>query len=575
MIVAVVVAALFIVSLVPGACGRGGSQQTEVKEPTSPTIAQIGETKITAAQLDTQITQMRNSFGGAVLSPRLEGDILGFAVMGALQGAVGTELARKAGIKISDDEIGKEVDTAIAAEVMNLRQQLISEKKLKENATDAELAAVFKKETNRDLESVKAEAKKRSLEDPNQRAQVEQQILSRKLVEKYEADAKFSDEDVKLSRQTVTAQRVFIPKSSTKGDPSERIKKAEAEIKGGKAFGDVVAAYSEDLPEPNKSLKDSTTPIQMGIVLSTPAMAPLKTLREGQVSPIIELPEGFAIYKFTKVTKISQADFDKNKAQFTKDLAREAAQVRLGNERRELSKPENIQWKSIGMKAVYTLAMGPSQAMGDKAKLDKLNQEVLAMTGDPADEFGNRALAFAKLKASDALWGQADEAKKKTQVDTRLEVLQAVLGYTESAEVRLDQVEALKLKGDATAGETLAQAAAMNTQYDEAGKGINDRINQLLVDLEKGKLINPDQKTALVNAQTEWKKNYDMMLAEKKRQEEELKKQEEAAKKAAEEEKKKAASGGSKPAPPSSESLTQPAPPQAPQGAPNPLGGGQ
>jgi hypothetical protein len=578
MIVGGVIAVALLAGFATTFFGRGAASEAQNKQEI-PTAAKVGSTVVDVESISNAISTTRQSISGVEIpEPLQEVQIATQAVATAVNTAVSTELSKKYGVVVDDAAIQAELNRQIDEQISMWRMEMTMMKKLKDGATESEFEQVLKKE-GRIRDNSLADWRKSITESIGQRPELQARMrteAARNLVlEKFKNEAKLSDADLKASMASLTVKRVFIPEgvaSPVAKDPKVAITEAEAELKKGTPFEDVVAKYSKDPVPTGKSIKDSTQTFVMSQAYSDSAFAPMKGLKVGQVSPVMNVEGGFALYKVIKIEPNVPADFEKQKEGQRTSLANQIAQRRLADEMKTFESGAAITWTDTGAQALYLMNQAFSSPTPDNKKLE----EVLKLPS-PGDSFGRQWYSLARYGAMSLIWSKLSEADKKKRADEKLMILQEVVSVTDGPTLRLDIADVLRMKKDPAAGQELSLAARNNTGFGPNAQRSTDEITKRIPEFMKDGVLSAETKAAIEKTLTEWrasKKQADDALAQQAAEMERQRKENEAAVKKAEEEAKKAAGtqkmggggnvnpGGA--APPSSNSLNGSAAPAAP-----------
>ncbi|MBS1704838.1 MAG: SurA N-terminal domain-containing protein [Armatimonadetes bacterium] len=581
-VVTIAIGLVLVGGFIAQSCAKANSMSSaneEQKKAAVPAMLTVGEVPVTAADISDAREAVNKQFGSQNNTLEADAQMDGFALAQAIQAAANQALATKYKVQVTDDEVRKSVQDQLDMSVQMEKAQLVQSGKLKKEATDADFDAYVKAQTGKTVSEIKAMKVDEIFSKPETIAALRRQLIGKKVSEVLEKEAKFTDDDIKLSKATAEVQRIYVKDSTSKGKAQEIIGKAEADLKAGKAFGDVVAQYTEDVPEKGKDIKTATQTFSMGQAVTDKDYELLKKLKVGEVSGVLDLDGGYAIYKIIKLTPNVPKDFEKEKEQDRQMLASQYAGTLLRKEVNAMTAPEKIKWSNAGLELLYEVFMIPTHSEGNVEKANKLYAELLAkkVQVDPNDVMGTGAMAKARFLASSALWAKYTDAQKKEKASERIEILTAVLEGSEGIDVRLELANLLLDQKDKAAGENLLQAARSNLDYDQPGKTNFDKINELLAKLDKAGLVDAAQKADIEKAQKEWtdqKKETDKakleqeqeMERQRKEAEEQAKKDKAEAEKEAKEAKDKSTNAPS--------GSTGPKAPSAPGTSSSDLGGG-
>jgi len=551
-----------LAGLIFGQCSR--SQQLEADRQGAGAkdmnvIASVGSRNISATTIEDafqksreqMVDQMRQfgSFEPVPIQQEMQIFLRSFSE--AFQEVTVEGLAKKYGVTISDTQLADEITRQIEMAVSQERMQLVQEKKLKDNATAEEFDAALRANGRKSSQEYRADLQAKA-KDPAIQKQLRQSLVGQEVIKKLEAETTISDADLKKTLTMLTIKRIVVDKSDEAGRAN--LEKALTELKAGAKFDDLIKKYSRD-----KGVQPM--PFSMRDAYARKELAELKTLKPGSTSKVLEMTDGFAIVLVVTSKDNVPKDWEKSKANELTSFKQYAAGIRLQDEVKGLQNSKDITWKSKGYQTAYEFI-----SKAGTAEEKKVAEATIAVGADASDQFGRRALVYAKYLAMESLWAKWDAKTKQERGPQRLQILQETLAMTESPALRLTLAEMLIDRKDPLAGGELLNAAKGNEGYlGPIGQGINGQLSGLLKKARDAKLVTPEQAKEIEAAQTKWQSAFQTQVAEQKKEEARREKErleaEAAAKKAEEEAKKSAPKGGTPPkAPsgPSSDNLLKP-----------------
>lgn len=515
-----------------GTCNRGNAAQQQQQEQKESPIGTAGSTPIYLSAVNLAVDEIRKQqmqFGG--LRPEMEGEAYGNALFNVVETAYAAEVARKAGIKPSEEEMIGLFKNSLDKQVESLRFQLITQKKLKPDATSADFENVFKKEAGKTVQEAKDQALqgfKDALQDPAKRNQVEVDAALTIYGQRLKNELKFTDADLKMARDNLVVKRIFTK------DPA-KMAKAQEMLKSGKPFETAMETYSEDPPEPKKALRDSTQNLPVAMVLGT-KKAPLKDAKISTVNGPYVTEDGQALYLLVKRTVNPIKDFEKVKATIRDEVASQAGmQVRM-EEIAEV-RQGGVKWTDDGAKTLYEIYK-ESFRKGDQAQLARHEQVVSSPAGDSELMLKAQQIALSRLMKA---WTPEDKKKK---LDLILTAYSNILDRTESVAMRLELASLLIQAKDKRALDQLGAAINANGGFEMENQANFGNIATTLLTLKNSGIAAANEVAALQAKLDQWKKDkiaYDKDMATQKAEAEKAQKQlDEEQRKAAEEAKKKA-----------------------------------
>lgn len=535
-------------------CGRGAMMQNAPQVEKGPVIAKIGTTELTADQVEAGVTERLKDYSNQS-SPALQFQARSVVLDDALAYLVRSKLAADKGIKLDDSDVTASLEKELNDQMQNTAMQA---KLFMPKASEPEIESAVVQQmrfpaTVKSFAEARALADKNireGLKDPAKRPELLKQALTPMLLANVKEKLKPTDAELKASYDSLTYKRILITdKSAGKETPVEKANEVLKEVKGGLDFDKAIDRYSNDLPQANMKLSQAKpTTVRILDLKASPSTKAIADLKPGEVSDVVNAPEGAIIYKAIKITSDVPKDFEAKKATYSEQYTNQQAGNVLADEISKVQDGKDIEWVSKGYEVLYKLSK-VLRSQGKPAELQKQYTDLAAeakkaMDGDPA---GGQAAMLARYVAEEALWGAAKTPEKqKPLIGDRREAITAVLQNFPDRNVELDLAEMNMQAGEKDqVFENLMNAAQQNTNYVDdqtGGQSVWNRINSLQAKLVASKALTADQLKQLQDKQDEWRANrkqFDDAEAQRKKQEAEDKKRaDEEAKKAAAEAKK-------------------------------------
>ena len=585
-----VCAAVFFGGMFYMGCGLGGGTNRQGGGDNRVVAFQVGDTpvyyedfnRIVDRQRDQQKMQTGRMASPDALSPNDEANILGGVLTQYITSFGNIALAKKVGVKFTDAQITQTLEKEeLEAQIMQKRTEFVSQKKLKADATAAEFDAALKKEKFPTVAEIKKTFQKNlttQLKDEKTRPGLEEQVARSLYIAAVQASINPSDDELKATYDAYEFKRILF--GDQKGAVDGQIKKAQADLKSGTTFEQAIDRYSSEPAIKGKKLSDTTTDVRGAEFDMFPDYRPLKSLKPGQVSDVIQSPQGKAIYKLIGVKNNAPADLKTNKKKYVDSYAMQKAQTQYQEQIKAFQKSGSVVWKIQGLKAIYDWVSIQQDFMAPPAEQQTKMAAVVdearkAMTASATDQ---RPAALAWYAAFDFLYSQPGSDKVKLRGE-RIEVLKAVTSIQPFFAQKLELVDLLfDSKANDEAVAALKDAASSNFNFEVDGERDYRDIQGKIIKLKTAGVLKPADEAQLVKIQQDWikqKEEVDKQKAEMKKEQEAGKKEAEAnaAKQKAETDKQKAeaekaakAAGGTKPG------TTAPAttPAAAPKGATTP-----
>lgn len=522
--------------------GRGGQRQNE-NVAAEQVVFTVGPNKVDllafGRSLDAYNQQAIQQMGS--LEPLMEFQNYAQAARESIDDATRLELAKEFGIDISDEGLMKLAAADLEEGLKRVREQFITQGKLKKDATDAQFAEVFKKEAGRTVDEARDQTLntiREGLSDPVRRAAALGTVIEPALRKKLAATIKISDADLEKDHTNYVLKKLVLARTDDAAKDKALAQKVEAELKAGASVESLMEKYMT-VPAPKGQKKsDAIETMPLSLIENTPTYSALKDLKVGANTGLIEMPFGYAVYKLVRVDKNLPKDFDKQKDAQREQQAQMKASDELEKKKKEIREKLGITWKSPALKALFeyndalqTGKFTPQNFQKLEADLKPYMEAAVAAEGDPLVRDASLLTQFA---ISSQLYNNANLAKKKELQPARIEVLNKVLQARDTIQTRLDLAKILIDQKDPTALEHVLAAAQMNTTLEPQAVSRNTEIASMIVQLKNAKLgTNEDYQTIQKeldrwNTENQAKIRAEMeMEAERKKAEDELKKEEE------------------------------------------------
>ena len=528
-----------VMSMVVGSfamCGRVDPYSQSPEAASSMAVATVGSHTITERLIQSELERGSAMYGGlSNLPPSFQLQLQAGVLRSAIGNVVQLEMAKKYGIEASDQDIEKIVAENIEQELQRVKQQFISQQKLKPESTDAEFAAEFKKQFGKELSEAKQDALKENSaimrSGSDLRLPLAAMAVTQPLMEAVKKEIKLSDEELKATYDTFEFKRITL----TKGDPQATAQKILSELKGGLSFDQAIDRYSEGTPEPKKKLSDKIEPISRISLSGFEAYAPLEKLKPGEVSEPMTIGQTVNLFKLIRIKSELPKDFATKKETYRDTQATSLAAGKLQSDMMAQQKAIKIDWKSNVYRLVYEFGrvtaenLSPSER--DKLQKDILEQAIKASTeGEPQEAKLAGTLAYVVFQ--NVYSTASAEEKKKLEAD-KIKVYEAYLTDNEDSAMRLELVEVYKDQKNADGFYDQLSAAANSNlgQVDAGGQSVFNQVNKLIKEGQDAKLLSAEQVSLLQDIQKQWiqqKTEQDAYEAEAKKAEEEARKQIEA-----------------------------------------------
>ncbi len=493
----------FSISALTLQCGnRAGGQGAQ--ENTSTPIATVAKFSATSDEIDGIVNSQRNSAPSFTATD--EATSYGQALNNVLDHVYGLAFAASKGLTLDDKAVQEAIPSLWAQQVKTHRDILVQNHKLAPNASGKEFEDAFQKDAGHSLEEERQQFTDNfntAFSDPQKKELIRSEVANQSLTAQYQAQTNVTDDDLKASYSTVSAQRIsFEGKTGSEGQAL--VTKALADIKAGMSFEDAIKKYSTAKAQAGKSITDPID-ISAQIAQYLPEYKPLFKLKQGEVSDPIDMNTGTSIFKIVKITQTLPPDFEKNKDQLRKNFQQQTASTTMMADLEKFKKANPPKWFSPAYQAVYdfnTTIQDPSLAPDKReAKLAEVETEAKnALKGSDG-----RVAALAYYAANNALYQSATPDRKKAMAPDRISALNALLQGSESPTLRLELADLYLATNDSTDAANQVKSAAIAL----TGTSVEDQKNYegILAKLDKmkeAKKINDLDAKSIQGALDHW-----------------------------------------------------------------------
>lgn len=498
--------------------GTCQNQQTSETPEQAIPIAKIKDVvvalNVVEQRYDQAAAQTLNVEGGP--PPERAAEIYASALDIELRMVAQREIARQKGIQITSqrilDQAAKQFDEQIAQQ----RGILTQLGQIKPNATEAEIQAALSTAFGvKDIAQARADLLKQvetNLQKPSTRQQMEAEATGPLLIEAFAGEIKLSDEELKKDLEKFVTKRVaFYPFEHPDVDLAAKAEKVLAEIKGGLSFEAAMDKYSDDpAPADKKKKSESTVDLTRAVMSYDDSYKPLLELKPGDVSPVIQLNTGPAIFKIIRVDTKLPDNFESTKEDLRKNRVREIAVKKIQSDIESMLKSDDLKWQSDGFRVLHSWlkALRDPELLKDEAAQNSKMAEIadeaekVLEAGDP---IGNRAAQLAFYSALDKVFDASAGEKKKEMQERWVKAATAVLESTENVALRIEIAE-LQLSENMAkpAAEALLVAAQANSGYGEGALANYKKIETIRTKVVAAG-VDADLRKQLEDAQNQWK----------------------------------------------------------------------
>lgn len=509
--ISIILAIFFIVgALSPGFRSLFSGAKPQNKEQ-GITVAVIGGNKITDQQIASAYgDELQNAQQSQALPPgppsaldeiKLYQKVLTSLITPALNSIE----IRKEGLVPSDQDVLDTVKQSISQKLMQIKFSMIESKQLSPTATDQQFASALKKidgQTPDQLQSSALIQVQNDLKDPQKRAlligSLGPNLIPGLLANKMQP----TDAQVEASYSTLTAMRVLL----TGAGADKLASKVEQLAQSGTNFATLVDQYSKDVAPKGKLPSQSPISITSS-QLQTEPYSLLAGLKPGQISQLLQLTEGLAIYKIISVQSNLPPDWKKNKATYMSQYATTLASTQYQKDMQKLS-TQGIDWKSKGWEALWEasqLTAGPNAGYTWSSVADLAQ----SAAKDTKDTSGSNAAALAYYAALSSEYNAATPAQQAKMVPQYIQALETVSTTNDSPDLELLLADLLASQkngpGVATA---LLQAIGSNIDYTKTGvRNYFDAV-QMEAQYSKSGLLTPALIKPIDQAKKDWLTNF-------------------------------------------------------------------
>lgn len=356
--------------------------------------------------------------------------------------------------------------------------------------TDEQLFAAMMGSTIDEAKARVLERLQTALEDRSQWQSLQSDMAYDKLRKKIEATIDTSDEAVRRSYDQITFEQIYF-ESTTPSDAEAEARDVLAKINGGMDFKAAMDEFTDIRPD-DESKKPSQQPPQVQdrlTIMQARTYAAILDLKPGEVSDVIPLPTGAAIYRVLKVEPNEPQDLDEQKAARAEQMKSSLAAATQNARVEEAKEDAKIEWVSHSYRLLheYDEIVQPTGkrhrelSSPDKRaeKLEALRQifHQLAETTDSLELAA--CLRFVTFNQIDVLTPSVPERQALDQ--QRLQVYSDASDYVFSSSFKFEYVTVLiAAKMGEEALRQLLEVATNATIYDPKTFPNIERVEKLL-----------------------------------------------------------------------------------------------
>lgn len=536
-----------------------GAQNAQGQNPNDPgvAVAKVGELPVSERAIMATAEQQKQSTIASMgtYPPAMEAQNLAGATFNEVERLLLIELAKRKGISLDEKTIRTTLDADWTQGLEAAKAQLMATGKLKPTSSEADFQAAYKEMSGgKSPEDAKAEQDKlvtEYLADPARLPLLQAGTANRALVQHFQKETAPTDAQLKDSYTTFVMKRVWLDSTKNKGvDMAKKLEEIKAEISSGKlTFEQAMNKYSNDIPAAKKTVSESTFELDGRTRSVDPEYKGVQNLKPGEISGVLTFNNGAAIFKMLTTKSELPTDFDKKKEDYRKSFSEATAAKALQDELTKVRSEGLVKWEDPAFKVLYAwfnTKMNPTLIPKEPAARNKFYDDLFTEAKAAYDgaKGSPSVAAFAMFGIDTELYGLLPEAEKTKAADRRIEVLNAVLQFTESTPLRLELVDLLIAKKDKKGvSEQLVNAGIANQDLGPGGQKDFGDISAKMEAAETAGLLEPDSKKKLDEIQLQWKTQKiekDKFEAEEKARMEAERKKAEAEEKANKEKEKNA-----------------------------------
>lgn len=520
-------------------CASGNGRMAQGDKAPTQTALTVAGTPVPADAIRLGVEGQMGQFGGDGIDPQFELTLYSQVMNQLVDTAAYEQLAKQNGVDLSDANLLKAFETDFQSRMEQARESAAMSGQLKPGYTEKDWLDFVKTQTGGktldELKNSQLEDLKKRLADASTHQSVVITLAPAALRAALAPKFQPTDDQLKQSYSTVTYKRILFKNDLPGKSAEERANTVLAELKSGLKFETAIDRYTNDLPLGGTKVSEPTNSATGSSILGDPQYKPLQGLKKDEITGVVDLPEGKAIYKVFSVQPNLPKDFEEKKAQYRAKLSRDLVEADIARQLADLKKsPELVVYKAPGFKAVADAA-DLARSAGDLNKLKKVYEEAKQAVAKN-EGYDARAAALAQFVAFDGIW-KAPDADQKKLLPERVQVIDDLLKTRESFKLRMELVDLFDKDGKPDqVFENLLQAAQSNTMPDGTGQSNFGTIAAKVADLRSRRVITEEQEKQIQVEQDRWRN--DKIEADKFQAEQKV--QEAAAKKQAEEEEKKA-----------------------------------
>ncbi|MEQ1821850.1 MAG: SurA N-terminal domain-containing protein [Fimbriimonadaceae bacterium] len=484
-------------------------------------IATINGEKVSEAVFDRIYTDsiQRYALQGMTTVPAfMQASIYNNAIEQAVISTMLRELCKREKVDLDADTIGKVVVEQTKQAFEAQKQQWITDKKLKPNATEADFNALYEKEYKQTPKSVIDQntdpTRLNQLLEGPQGDEVRTVYANQCLIAHFRSQINATDDDIRQSKNVYVGKRIVLKPEKHPGvDLAKKLEGLKKEIESGKLkFEDAMNANTDEDAPKGKKKSDNTMEIDGTTASVNASYAPVVSLKPGGLA-ILNFPQSFELYRLDMIRSELPADYATNKATYISQYSETKAIDKMQKALEAMRKEKGlIQWHDEAYRALYEYAQfeaNPDNFTLDPGSKKKAYEGFIDMAKSIGSaKLGQKVAAIVTYQAFEKIFAATPKPEQAALTDRRIEVLGNFATATESVDIMLEVVGLYAVAKDgAKVSEWIGLAIeAQEGKFDDtSGRSIGDIAKRVETE-EKTGVLKKDQADALRAKLSDWRK---------------------------------------------------------------------
>ncbi len=485
-----------------GMFGWGDSTQASGDQRVAFTV---GDLKVTQKQLSDRINQFAQAESRPRGNPGSEVDLVSRAIGSFVQEKAQNDLAREVGASVSETNVRQLAESYADEQWERQKIQLLINGTItpgqSEKEADDAMAKAFGR-TRADFKKQFADEAEKHLNDPETRSDISSALLPLAISKKYEETTPYTEQQLRESFREYKFDVIrFEDPAKPIDDRENEALKALDDIRAGGDFAAIQKQYN-----PNATAEDRTASLNVGLLESDQSLAPLRGLKQGEVSDVIMQAGSPVIFRLNAIEESLPADYEQSKEALLAQKQKAAASQAFSKASEEKFETLKPKFTDLGLELTfetYELMTDQQRAMNLTAfRKDLESQLDKIQSADLSTSVHSDLVSACEYMLTEAVFNMLEEAEKKDYMEQRLEAADRMFEFYDDPNIRTALARDLLNYGFPDDAARYAIAAIEVADYDEPGQQLYATVTEMVK--SAGDKFNEDQRLEIQSALDKW-----------------------------------------------------------------------